>query len=336
MDVLLPVGLFAASLAVGLLLQALVSLRFHALAQKTAARWDDVLVRALRGVIIAWSILLGLSLALRAVTLAAETDLLLQRIIAMAAILTATVFALRLASGLMTLWTERLTGVPTTLFKNIASIVVFILGALVALDYLGVSITPIITALGVGGLAVALALQETLSNLFAGIHILATKKIRPGDYIRLDTGDEGTVADITWRNTVVRTLPNNLVIVPNSKLAAAVVTNYDLPEKELALIFEARVGYETDLQTAEKVVVEVAREVMAEVEGGVPGFEPFVRYHTFGPEGVLFSVIVRGREFGAQFRLKHEFVKRLHARFRREGIVIPRPARDVFLRDGKA
>ncbi len=82
--------------------------------------------------------------------------------------------------------------------------------------------------------------------------------------------------------------------------------------------------------------MEVAREVMAEVEGGVPGFEPFVRYHTFGPEGVLFSVIVRGREFGAQFRLKHEFIKRLHARFRREGIVIPRPARDVFLRDGKA
>ncbi len=336
MDLLLPAGLFAASLAVGLLLQALVSLRFRALAQKTAARWDDVLVRALRGVIIAWSALLGLSLALRAVPLAAETHLLLQRIVAMAAILTATVFALRLASGLMALWTERLTGVPTTLFKNIASIVVFVLGALVALDYLGVSITPIITALGVGGLAVALALQETLSNLFAGIHILATKKIRPGDTIRLDTGDEGAVADITWRNTVVRTLANNLIIVPNSKLAAAVVTNYDLPDKELALVFEARVAYETDLQRAETVVVEVAREVMAEVEGGVHGFEPFIRYHTFGPEGVLFSVIVRGREFGAQFRLKHEFIKRLHARFRREGIVIPMPAREVFLRDGRA
>jgi small-conductance mechanosensitive channel len=336
MDILLPVGLFAASLAVGLLLQALVSLRFRALAQKTAARWDDVLVRALRGVIIAWSILLGLSLALRVVMLAAETDLLLQRIIAMAAILTATVFALRLASGLMTIWTERLTGVPTTLFKNIASIVVFVLGALVALDYLGVSITPLITALGVGGLAVALALQETLSNLFAGIHILATKKIRPGDYIRLDTGDEGTVADITWRNTVVRTLANNLVIVPNSKLAAAVVTNYDLPEKELALIFQVQVAYDTDLQRAETVVIEVARGVMAEVEGGIPGFEPFIRYHTFGPEGVLFSVIVRGRAFVDQYLLKHEFIKRLHARFRREGIVIPVPVREVVLRDGKA
>lgn len=335
MDLLPPIALFAASLGAGLLFQALVSLRFRALAHKTAARWDDILVHALRGIIIAWSFLLGLSLALRALPLAAETYLLLQRIIAMAAILTATVLALRLASGLVTLWTERLTGVPATIFRNIASIVVFILGALVALDDLGVSITPIITALGVGGLAVALALQDTLSNLFAGIHILATKKIRPGDYIRLDAGDEGSVSDITWRNTVVRTLAGNLVIVPNNKLAAAVVTNYDLPEKELALVFEARVAYDTDLPRAESIAVEVARSVMKDVEGGVAGFEPFVRYHTFGPEGVLFSVVVRGREFGDQFRLKHEFIKRLHARFRREGIIIPVPAREVFLRDGK-
>ena len=94
------------------------------------------------------------------------------------------------------------------------------------LNAVGVSITPIITALGVGGLAMALALQDTLSNLFAGIHILAEHTIRIGDFIRLETGQEGYVEDISWRTTRIRMLPNNMVIVPNSKLAQSVVVNY--------------------------------------------------------------------------------------------------------------
>jgi small-conductance mechanosensitive channel len=219
------------------------------------------------------------------------------------------------------------------MFANITRILVFIIGVLIILQSLGISIAPILTALGVGGLAVALALQETLSNLFAGIQIIASKQIKPGDFVKLDSGEEGFVTDITWRYTTIRTLPNNMVIIPNAKLASALVTNYNSPEKEMAVLVQVGVSYDSDLEKVEKVVIEVGKEIMQEVKGGIPGFEPFIRFHTFGDFSINFSVILRGLEFVDQHLIRHEFTKRLHRRFNAEGIVIPFPIRTIHMQE---
>ena len=121
-----------------------------------------------------------------------------------------------------------------------------ILGSLILLRHFNVSITPILTALGVGGLAVALALQDTLSNLFGGFYVAVAGQVRLGDYIKLNTGEEGYVTDIGWRCTTFRAPANNMIIVPNAKLAQAIVTNYNLPEKRMAANFVVTVGYDCD------------------------------------------------------------------------------------------
>ena len=197
------------------------------------------------------------------------------------------------------------------------------IGLLVILAGLRLEITPILTALGVGGLAVALALQDTLANLFAGLYLTVAKHIRIGNYIKLSSGEEGYLVDIDWRASRLRQLSNNTVLVPNAKLSQSIVTNYHLPEHEMAVIVEASVDYASDLNRVELIVTEVARDVMRTVDGGVPAFDPFVRFHTFGDPGVGFSVILRAREFVDQYLIKHEFVKRLHRRFADEGIAIP-------------
>jgi small-conductance mechanosensitive channel len=179
---------------------------------------------------------------------------------------------------------------------------------------------------------VALALQEPLANFFAGLFLTLGGQIRPGDYIRLDSGQEGYVADFSWRSTRLRMLPNNLVVVPNAKLAQAIVTNHHLPSKDLAVLVEVGVDYASDLPQVERVVAAVGRQVMADVAGGVPGFEPFIRYHTFADSSVNFTVILRAAEFVDQYLIKHEFIKRLHAAFMREGIVIPYPTRTIARR----
>ena len=211
----------------------------------------------------------------------------------------------------------------TTLTENLVRIVVVTIGLLVVLRGVGLEITPILTALGVGGLAVALALQDTLANLFAGLYLSVAKHIRLGNYIRLASGEEGYVVDIDWRATRLRQLTNNTVLVPNAKLSQSIVTNYHLPDRELAVIIDASVDYSSDLDRVERITTEVAREVMQTVPGGVPGFEPSVRFHTFGDPGIGFSVVLRAKEFVDQFLIKHEFVKRLHKRFVAEGITIP-------------
>src|SRR5262245_35433544 len=156
------------------------------------------------------------------------------------------------------------------------------IGVLVFLDSIGVSITPILASLGVGSLAVALALQDTLANLFAGIYMIADKPVEPGQMVRLPTGEEGYVAKVGWRSTWIRLAQNSMLIIPNGKLAGGVIVNYDLPLPELAVTVSVGVDYRSDLPKVEQVTVEVARQVQETVEGGVRNAEPILRFIGFG------------------------------------------------------
>jgi small-conductance mechanosensitive channel len=164
------------------------------------------------------------------------------------------------------------------------------------------------------------------------LFITLAGQIRVGDYVKLESGQEGYVVDFSWRSTRLRMLSNNLIVVPNAKLAQAIVVNHDLPSQDLAVLVEVGVDYASDLWHVERVVTDVGRAVMREVPGGVPEFEPFIRYHTFGDSSINLTAILRGKEFVDQYLIKHEFVKRLHARFTDEGIVIPFPIRTIVNR----
>ena len=144
-----------------------------------------------------------------------------------------------------------------SIIKNTIKVFIFSIGFLIILQALGISITPILTTLGVGGLAVALALQDTLANLFAGFQIIASKRVKPKDYIKLDNGNEGYVVDINWRDTVLRQLDFNHIIIPNSTLTSAVVTNYYRPKKSMLVLVEVGVDYSSDLEMVERVTLEV-------------------------------------------------------------------------------
>jgi small-conductance mechanosensitive channel len=212
---------------------------------------------------------------------------------------------------------------------SITRVIVWTIGGLVLLDSLGVAITPLLTALGVGGLAVALALQDTLSNLFAGVHILASRKVQPGDFIQLDNGMQGYVEDTNWRNTIIRQLPNNILVVPNATVASSIVTNYHLPEHEISVAVPCSVSYDGDLDHVEQVTIEVGREVMREVEGAVPEHEPTVRFNAFGGSAISFNVGLRAADISAQALIIHEFIKRLHSRYQKEGISNSSPAETI-------
>jgi small-conductance mechanosensitive channel len=227
--------------------------------------------------------------------------------------------------------------VPTTgLAYGIMKVSILVIGFLIILSVLGISITPILTALGVGGLAVALALQDTLANLFAGVHILMEKSIRIGDFVKLETGQEGYVEDITWRTTRVRMLPNNIVVIPNSKLAQSVVTNYYLPEKRMSLLIPIGVSYSSDPEKVEHILVEEAKNTVGEVPGLLGNPEPFVRFIPgYGESSLDFTLICQIGEFVDQYPVQHELRKRIFRRFKAEGIEIPFPHRTVYLREEK-
>lgn len=320
----------AAGLVAGLVLRAVLRWLGHH-ASRTAWSGDDAIVDALRTLVPWGAVIGGAAAAASALPLTGRVTGIVNHSLTALLVLIATVSAARVVAGLVQSLAQSRTGVAgsATIFVNITRIIVLTMGVLVALETMGVSIAPLLTALGVGGLAVALALQDTLANLFAGVHILASKTVQPGDYIRLSGGEEGYVVDINWRNTVVRNLSNNLVIIPNGRLARTNMTNFTQPEQRLSILVQVGVGYESDLEHVEAVTLSVVDEVMADVAGAVAGHEALVRFHTFAESRIDFTVILGVGEFSDQYRIKHEFIKRLHRRYRAEGISIPAPTRTV-------
>jgi len=332
---LLPLAFILGGLALGWVFDRFILHEIKKIAARTTWEGHEVIIRAIQGMVILWFALAGVYGAFHSVDIKPVILNIGLKILRVIIILSVTIAVARICAGFVNLYSKKVGGVfvTTTLFSNITKIVVFVIGLLVILDALGISITPMLTALGVGGLAVALALQDTLSNLFAGIHIIASRKLRPGDYIKIESGDEGHVTDITWRNTTIRAFANNMIVVPNAKLSSSVVTNFYMPDTRMAVPVTVGVSYASDLEKVEKVTIEVATEVMNEVEGGVPGSEPFLRYHTFGDSSIVFTIYLHAREYNDLYLVKHEFVKRLHRRYQEVGIEIPFPIRTIYMKE---
>lgn len=338
-EIVIPLAIFLTTLAAGYALRRLLFRQLSYWAKKTETQAGNLVIGATKTPSLIWALILATYLGLRFSELPESVVDVSGKILLILGIISVTLFLANLVSRLVQAYLARAETAllpVSSLMQNIIRGIIFLIGILVILGSLGIEITPLLATLGVGGLAVALALQDTLANLFAGFYIAVTKQISIGDYIKLDSGEEGYVTDIHWRATKIKMLANNVVLVPNEKLAKAIVTDYYLPEKEMAVLVNLGVHYNSDLRKVEGVTVEVAREVMKEVQGGVPEFEPFIRYHTFGDFSINFTVILRAREFVDQYLIKHEFIKRLHERYKAEGVIIPYPIRAMNYEQEKA
>lgn len=317
--------------AIAMVVRKVLLIRLKKWSESSETQIDDIVVAAIRLPMILWCAVLGLYVALNIATLPEKTSLFLEKALQVLWLASLTLVVAQILSRSVRVYASKIeSALPvTTLTENIARIVVLAMGALMILQSLGISIAPILATLGIGGLAVALALQDTLANLFSGFHIIMARQIKVGDFVKLETGQEGYIIDMNWRTTKIRMLPNNVVLIPNAKLAQAVVTNYYLPNKEMAVLVEVGVHYDSDLRRVEKLTCEVAKDVMQEVPGGVKEFDPFIRCHTFADFSINFTVILRCHEFVDQYLIKHEFICRLHERYKKEGIVIPYPIRAI-------
>lgn len=225
--------------------------------------------------------------------------------------------------------------VDNTLLKFLSRfsiIIIYVIALIIILSRLGVEIAPLVAGLGIAGLAIALALQDTLSNLFSAVYITADKPVKIGDYIELDTNIRGYVEDVGWRSTRIRTLGNNKIIMPNSKLANSIITNYDESNHEMSVRVSMGVSYSSDLEKVEKTTIDVAKKIQQTVEGAVKTHEPFIRYNEFGDSSINFTVIMRAKQYSYQFIIIHEFIKAVKERYDKEGISIPFPQRDIWIK----
>lgn len=328
----IPICILAASLTVGIMLNKLINRRIENHLNIDENSWFYIFINALRSVPVSLCLVVGLYWIVNTINIIEPLTRLFSYILFTVIILSITRVAARTINGFISLHIESSQQkLPkTTLLNTILNVVIYAMGVLVVLQYYGISIAPILTAMGVGGMAVALALQETLANIFSGLHLILSKQLRLDDYIKLSTGEEGRVTDITWRfTTIVPAGGGNMIVIPNQKIASSNITNYSMPRKDIVISIPVGVAYDSDLDKVERVTLDVAKEVMAQIDKDVK-MEPAVRFHTFGESSIDFNVVLHSSYFEHQFLLKHEFIKALTRRYREEGIEIPYPTRTVL------
>lgn len=331
----LPLLMAAGGLVLGLVVRRFLLPLAAKWASKSAWKYDDILVDAVKGPVVVWFVLIGLRLAVKWLPLSSEVDDQIGTVALVLGIFAVTWAVARFAAGAVRVGTGGAGGYrAVSLLANVARATVYAFGLLVALQALNINIGALLTTVGVAGLALGLALQDTLANFFAGIRILLAGKIRPGHYIQLENSQEGFVEDITWGQTTIRQGAGNLIIVPNTKLSTSIVTNYALPLASQVFVVNVGVAYGTDLARAEQVAVEVAKEALKAVPEGVPEFNPTVRYTGFGESSVNFFVVLQTKAYPDRWAVTSEFVKRLHKRYGEEGIELPFPQRVVHLHQG--
>jgi small-conductance mechanosensitive channel len=309
---------------IGLLINRIVIRRLGRVADRTSRHWDDAVVQGLKERMPLWCALVGLWLSIGYWPINPRWATLLTNGITILAVLSVANAISAVAVRIMTDMSRVTPGMQVSgLMRNVVRIVIVTIGLLVALRGIGVEITPVLAALGVGGLAAALALQEPLSNLFAGLFITIAGQMRIGDYIRIEGGPEGAIVDFRWNATQLNTLAGNVVIVPNAKLSQAMVTNLHRPTSDSGFSVEFIVDADADLDTVERLAVDAATSVMREVAGGMPEVEPTVRFLGFLDIGLRCAINVRTQQFSDQALVRHELIKRLQAALRRAGIEIP-------------
>ena len=311
-------------------------------ARRSAGALDDRIVQAARGPVTAYIILLGLYLALELpLDLPPAVADVTNRLLALAAVSVSAILINAIAAAVLGWIEEHLHRANAAgpgnwalpMARRSIVVIVFAMAGMVSLDILGINISPLLAGLGLGGLAVALALQPTLSNLFAGTYVITEGVVSAGDYIEMEGGITGYVVDVNWRSTRLRTWTNNLVIIPNSRFAETIITNYSKPDQHVNVYLTCGVAYESDLQQVETISKQVLDEILHTHPGAVPEYGSYVGYESFGDSNIDLWLFIQAQDRIASFEVQSEIIKRLHTRFNADGIVINYPVRTLRFAD---
>jgi len=305
------------------------------IAKKTKTKIDDEVLNAITNPLKIFIIILGLEISLKSLSIFIPYDSWINGIFFVIFVVLLSLIASKILMVLISNWLtdrKRFRKMPK-LISKVITIIIYVIAFLIILDYFEIEIGPLVATLGIGALAVGLALQDTLKNFFAGLHIISDKPVGVGDFIELEGNISGYVEDIGWRSTRLRTMRNTIVIIPNSKLSESTIINDSMPEEEMSVYVECGVAYESDLKKVEKVTIEVAREIQKTIPAASKDFEPFIRYHTFADSNIHFRVVLRVEEPTEKYLITHEFIKALKERYDKEGIEISWPIMKIYRRE---
>ena len=234
LKIAIPVLAFLATYIVGLWLRGVVNNAFERWRAKTKWAGSRLVVATVRRPFLFWFLLLGVAIAVQVSVLPPEAKSITARVAGSLFVLSLGWVVIVLSERLLKVYLPRIKAPQSTtaLAINIARIIIIVVVSLIVVDIWGMPTTPLLLLIALAVVAAALAFRNAVPNLFAGFQLSATQQIKVGDYIKLETGEEGYVTEISWSTTRIKALDESTVIVPNSQLLQHAVINYGHPLKK--------------------------------------------------------------------------------------------------------
>jgi small-conductance mechanosensitive channel len=304
------------------------------LAQKTRTNLDDEAIKLADNPLFYTIIFLGFYIAFDFISLSGKVDRFIKGLIFVAITIMMMVFVYRFINLLLKGYSRRIDARGESslgqefmpLMEKIVSIFVFAMGLIIILRHFNYDIFSLVTALGVGSLAIGLAAKETLSNMIAGFAIMIDRPFRPGDRIELSSGEIGDVTEIGLRSTKIKTFDHTIIVVPNAELVNYKVINQSYPDQLIKGKIELGIAYGSDIARAKEVMIEVARSV-PHVLSDPP---PAVYFINFGDSSLDLLMRFWVESYANLFETKDRINMLINERFKEEGIEIPFPIRTIY------
>lgn len=218
------------------------------------------------------------------------------------------------------------------IFENIWTFVVVIIALFTLLSIWRVDITPLLASAGVAGVVIGFAAKDAVANLFGGIALYFDNTYKVGDYIVLDSGDAGTVVDIGIRSTTVITRDEVMVTVPNAVLNSSKVVNESSPKTRKRIGVPIGIAYGTDIDVFEELILQIAEDEERVLEHP----SPRMRFDGFGDSALQYELLCWVDAPLQDRKARHNLNRVIYKSLNREGIEIPYPKRDVYMRQEAA
>jgi len=312
---------------------------FRKITKKTKTKVDDLIIAKTTGPISIIILFVGIKLAIAPLSIEEPYLKYISIIIYTTIICTFFYMVIKVFDVLIDTWAKgfaektesRIDDTVIAIFHKFSKAVFFLLGLLFVLDVWGIKIGPLLASLGIAGIAIAFALQSTLGNIFGGISLILDKTYKVGDTIELDDGKIGKVHDIGMRSTKIKTFDNEIVTIPNGKLADSEVKNFGLPDPTFRVFVDFGVEYGSNVDKVKKLALDIVKTV----NGYIDKPEPVVFFNAMGDSSLNFSVKFYIRNVKNKMEAKDEATTKLYKALNKAKIGIPFPTRTVYNKKAK-
>ncbi len=309
---------------------------FIKVSSKTKTDLDDKIIAKLSTPLSALSILFALAFAVKEIALSEESLFLVHKVIFSASVVVfayiiyavVNLIAIRFLRKVASKTKSNVDESLLSLLNSIMNVALVVIALLYILEMWGIEITPLLAGLGIAGLAVALALQPVLSNIFSGASMVLDSSIRVGDLVYLDQNTKGKILKVGLRSTRILTFDNELIIIPNSKLAESVIQNVALPSPISRAVVPFNVSYGSDIDKVKKIVLKEIKSIKNVLEEP----EPMVRFVEMGDSSLNFKAYFYVNNFDNRFPSIDEANTKIYNALNRNGINIPFPQMDIHLK----